>query len=91
MLLQDRGAERHRGEARPGAQRVVAEPEHGVREAPRRTRSYGVGYIDVQCSNPNGTPASRRMRTAGSMERRSFIPVLRITGRPKEAMWRMSG
>ena len=99
MFLEDRRAQSHGPEARVVPDRMVAETDHGIREsareaagiAPSRTLSYGVGYIEVHCSKANGTPARRRIMTAGSMDARSFIPVLRITGLPNDAIRLMSG
>src|SRR6185503_5265602 len=54
--------------------------------APRRTFSYGVGYMLVQCMSARGTPDARIASTDLRTDARSFMPVERIIGLPFEAM-----
>src|SRR5262249_54173796 len=59
--------------------------------APRRTLSYGVGYMDVQCISASGTPCRLIVSTERRIDGRSFIPVDRIIGLPNRAMWSSNG
>src|SRR3989344_1209963 len=59
--------------------------------APRRTSSYGVGYMEVQLRSANGTLCARSIRTLFPTERISFMPVDMMTGFLYRAMCSMSG
>jgi hypothetical protein len=59
--------------------------------APRRTFSGGVGYMLVVCMSPKGTLCRLRISTLLRTLSMPFMPVERMTGLPKPAMWSMSG